>query len=126
MAAGSPARWGRTSPLARSSVGNPAGAVGVDWEQYHRGLLQGAGGLHGVRVGVGKAVLTPIASFGAKATLEHTWHRKGTVAAGNTFVGPEVQLAVGATVMMWSGVLWRVDGDATNTRRWSWGVGLGF
>jgi hypothetical protein len=95
------------------------GAISSGW------LAQGTVGLDGVRAGIGRASRNPLMGTGARMSVEHTWRRKGDVAAGNTFLGPEIRVGLGP-VTAWTGILWRVDGPTTTDRRWSWGIAAGF
>jgi hypothetical protein len=64
-------------------------------------------------------------SAAAKLSLERTWRHKGDVGAGNTYLGPEVQVGYMFGTLS-TGALWHVGGPSRSSVRWSWTIGLGF
>jgi len=88
-------------------------------------LVQMSAGQYSGRASLGYESRNPLVGFGAQATLDHAWRQKGSTAAGTSYAGPEVIAAI-TPVVVTTGVLWRVAGDAGPRARWSWQLAVGF
>jgi hypothetical protein len=88
-------------------------------------LVQSHVGLNGLKLSVGIAQYNPGFGLGAKVSGLYLWRSSAESRASTTFLGPEVEVSV-FLLRLSTGVLWRVAGPEGDSRRFTWGAGLGF
>jgi hypothetical protein len=95
-------------------------------------LLRADAGMGGGKLSLGVGAWAKVHEEGFKGTagaalrlaLAHTWGDPVGPPAGNTYVGPELDLSV-IRINLTLGVLFKVAGDGGSSALFSWGLGFG-